>query len=111
MLILLSGRTPVLFGAQSSSDRGLPGSFFDISPTPQLTNPPIDLLPALLKAWPTGSVKGLRARGGFEVDMAWKDGKLLFAQIKSLLGNPCVIRYDGKTQQVKLRKGETFQWK
>jgi alpha-L-fucosidase 2 len=68
----------------------------------------IELLPALPAAWPTGSVKGLRARGGFEVDLAWKDGKLTQATLHSLRGNPCRVSYAGKTSDLKLGAGKSL---
>ena len=49
----------------------------------------IHLLPALPQAWPEGSVKGLCARGGFEVDMSWQEGRLIEARILSRLGHLC----------------------
>ena len=76
----------------------------------QSHNEEIQILPALPKAWPTGSVKGLRARGGFEVSITWKDGKLVTAEIKSLNGNPCRLRYGGTTKFVRINQGKTFQW-
>ena len=70
----------------------------------------IDLLPALPKAWPSGSVTGLCARGGFEVDMNWKNGKLAKATIRSKLGNPCQIRHAGKSVDLKTEAGKTYSF-
>jgi alpha-L-fucosidase 2 len=50
------------------------------------------LLPALPDAWKTGSVKGLKARGGFEVDIEWNGGEITKAVIQSSLGGNCRIR-------------------
>ena len=58
----------------------------------QSQNEELHLLPALPDAWANGSVKGLKARGGFEIDIKWEKGMILSSAIKSLNGNACKIR-------------------
>jgi alpha-L-fucosidase 2 len=60
----------------------------------------IELLPALPKAWANGSVKGLRARGGFTVDITWKDGKGVSYHLKSAVPRPVQIRFNGEEKTV-----------
>jgi alpha-L-fucosidase 2 len=68
----------------------------------------IDLLPALPSAWKTGSVSGVCARGGFVVDMTWKDGKLTATAIHSKLGNPAIVVYNGVQSDLKTAAGQTY---
>ncbi len=72
--------------------------------------PEIELLPALPKAWPNGSVKGLRARGAFEVDIVWREGKLVEAAIRAIKGGSTRLRYGAVTRDVTLTGGETQSW-
>lgn len=52
----------------------------------------IDLLPALPKVWTEGKISGLRARGGFELTLTWKDGGMQHSEILSTLGNTCIVQ-------------------
>ena len=67
----------------------------------------IQLLPALPAAWPSGRVTGLRARGGFEVGIEWKDGRLVAATVKSLTGNKCRVAYGKETKELEIAPGKT----
>ena len=64
----------------------------------------IELLPALPKAWPSGKVTGLRARGGFTVDIEWKDGAVTNYRIASPEPRPVKVRFNGRTQTVQPQK-------
>jgi alpha-L-fucosidase 2 len=66
----------------------------------------IELLPALPGAWPTGSVRGLRARGGFVVDAAWTDGRLTRATIVATRAGTAHVRYGDRTWTLRLGAGE-----
>ena len=69
----------------------------------------ISILPALLPGWKDGSVSGLRARGGYEVSIAWKDGKMTSCEIRSDLGKPFTVRYAGKTRDFTLAAGKSVK--
>ena len=76
----------------------------------QSQNGEINLLPALPSAWPDGSVKGLRARGGFEVDLTWHAGKLVTATLRSQAGLPATLRYGNVTRQITTTPGQQITW-
>jgi len=69
----------------------------------------VELLPALPSAWKTGHIYGVMARGGFQVDIDWENGKLKQAHILSKLGNPLKLSYKGKVVELKsTEKGKTY---
>jgi len=83
----------------------------------------IYLLPALPSAWQNGSIKGIKARGNFEIDLSWKDGSLAEAKIKSIMGRDCrvessvpirILESDSQNNQIstvldfKTVKGRTY---
>lgn len=68
----------------------------------------IDILPALPDSLPEGTVKGVRARGGFELDFSWKSGKLMRLKVLSLAGSPLAIRYGDNEYISDTRRGQTL---
>jgi alpha-L-fucosidase 2 len=65
----------------------------------------IDLLPALPDAWPDGKITGLRARGGFGIDLTWRSGKLSEAVITSSNGGKAWVRSNGRIQPLTFKPG------
>lgn len=69
----------------------------------------IFLLPALPDAWSSGFVKGICARGGFELSIKWEKGELSSVEILSKAGNLCTVSYKGKTKTFEMQKGSTYK--
>lgn len=87
--------------------------FLPVVPTEEIATAPyiLHLLPALPSAWPDGKIKGLRARGGFEVDIEWKDGVLEQATIRAVEGGDLRIYHEGELSEViSMNKGESLTW-
>ena len=66
----------------------------------------ITLLPALPAQWKDGSVEGLRARGGFELDMSWKDGRATRVAVRSAKGGSTKLLVNGSSREITLAPGE-----
>ena len=71
----------------------------------QSTDKSITLLPALPKDWRDGKVSGIKARGGFEVSMEWKDGKVISFTVYSRTGGTTTVRCNGTSHTVRLKAG------
>jgi alpha-L-fucosidase 2 len=69
----------------------------------------IHLLPALPSAWPTGSVRGLRAEGNFTVDITWANSRLVSCAIYSGSGNECTVYYNGEKRTFSTGAGGTYR--
>jgi alpha-L-fucosidase 2 len=105
-----SGIAPNLFAGSESmiqfdGNSGLTAAMAEM--LLQSQNGVIQLLPALPSEWPSGTVKGLCARGGFQVDETWAGGKLSSLTLHSMAGNLAILRYAGKTVTVTLQPGAT----
>ena len=81
---------------RSYIDSSRPGEIFFIA----------DLLPALPSIWQSGSIYGLRSRGGFEFDLEWDSGKLVRAKVKNISGKRLKVVYQEKEIEVEMKKGK-----
>jgi len=69
----------------------------------------LNLLPALPAAFPSGSVRGLRARGGLDVAIEWKDGKLVMATLTAGESKPVKVRYAGREVEIQAKAGTRYE--
>jgi len=70
----------------------------------------IDILPALPDGIPEGYIRGIRARGGFELEFEWKMGKLTKLKIISVSGSPLFVRYADKEYRSETSRGEVIKF-
>ncbi len=69
----------------------------------------IHLLPALPRAWPVGYARGLRCRGGLEIDLAWEAGALTSATLRCIVDATCTVRYQDRSVLLRMKAGDTIR--
>ena len=67
----------------------------------------MELLPALPKEWAAGEIKGIKARGNYEIDLVWNNGKVSKASITSKNAGNLTVKYNGKLKALSFKAGET----
>jgi len=95
-------------------DEQISNHYLPLVPDVSLIGAPyiLQLLPALPTAWADGTVKGLRARGGLEVDMTWQNGQLTTANITAKHNTTFRVFANGKlSKNIILERGENYNWK
>jgi alpha-L-fucosidase 2 len=105
------GTYPNLFDAHPpfQIDGNFGGTAGVIEMLMQSTGEKIFLLPALPDAWSEGSVKGICARGGFEVSMEWKDQELVSSTVHARSDGTTTLEYKGQQKEIELEKGQTLE--
>ncbi len=107
-LLLDSSRTyPNMFDAHPpfQIDGNFGGANGILEMLVQCVDGEIELLPALPRAWPAGSLRGVRARGGFELDMAWREGELSAVTLRGTPGGLAQVRYREVVKPLRVGKG------
>lgn len=99
---LMHQEPPIYFDGSGASTAGI------VETLVQSHTDLIQLLPALPAAWPEGSLRGICARGGFVIDMTWKDGKVVSAEILSKVGGDCKVQVNGEIVELNTEAGKRY---
>ena len=102
---LLDAHSPFQIDGNFGGCAGVVEMLLQSDYTGKTSLPSMSLLPALPENWKDGSVKGIRARGGYTIEMGWEDSKVVSLKITALKKGRVMLKVNGKSREIQLRKG------